>query len=207
MSTDPFIADLQADWRASSPDDDRMAEKVSRHRRERAVWRWGEIVGALVSLVFGLWFALLAWRQLDWAYGLASAALLAATPLIVASLVRGRRAVKAAAVRTPFSTIVEARHHAEATIKAMRRARWAAWLLVTASAVGGALAAAGLADGLAWPILVWLSTALAGVVGTRFREGQMRRLLERCDLLLLEWGSADEAGELEVRRPRGQGMP
>lgn len=191
MSTDPFITELQADWLAASPDVDRLAAKVRRYRRTRAVSRAGEAAGALIALVFGLWFALLAWRQFDWAYGLASAALLATTPLILASLIRGRRAVEAAASRTPFSTIMEARHHAGATIDAMRRGRWAAWLLVSASAVGGALAAAGLADGLEWPISVWLITALAAVVGTRLRESQMRRLRERCDLLLLEWGIVD----------------
>lgn len=192
MSPDPFIADLQADWRASAPDVDRLACKVRRYRRLRAASQAAEALGGLLALACGLWFAVMAWRELDWAYGLAGAALLAATPLIVMSVVRGRRSVTAAAGRTPFSTILEARRHADATIAAMRHGRWAAWLLLLTSAIGAGLAAGGLAAGLGWPLAAWVISAVAILVGTRLREGQMRRLRDRCDLLLSEWRTLDE---------------
>lgn len=193
MSDDPFIAGLKADWQSPTPDIDQLSRKVRRYRRIRTWSQTGEALGGLVALGFGLWFAVMAWREMDLAYGLSATALLVATPLIFTSLVKGRRAVAAAAVRTPYSTILEAGRHADATIAAMRRARWAAWLLLLAAAVGGALTAAGLVRGLGWPILAWLISALAVLAGTRLREGQMRRLKAHCDKLLSDWKTLDEA--------------
>ena len=193
MSTDPFITELQAGWRTATPDTDHLAKKVHRYRRLRALSQWSEAAGALTALAFGLWFAFMAWQQADWAYGLGSVALLVATPLIVTSIIRGRRAFSQATSRTPYSTLLEARHHAETTIDAMRRARWAAWLLFTASAVGAVLAAMGLANDLGWPVLAWLVTALAALLGTRLREQQMCQMRDRCDQLLSDWKSLDEA--------------
>lgn len=193
MSNDPFIDGLKTDWRAAVPDVDQLSRKVRRYRRMQTLSQAGEALGGLVALTFGLWFAFIAWRDLDWAYGLSAAALLAAAVLIVLSLVKGRRAVAAAAARSPFSTILEARRHADATIDAMRRGRWAAWLLLLASAIGGGLTATSLASGLEWPILAWLTSALTILAGTSLREFQMRRLRDRCDVLLSEWRSLDEA--------------
>lgn len=193
MSNDPFIADLKADWQSPSPDVELLAPKVRRYRRMRRLSQAGEALGGLVAFIFGLWFAIMTWRNLDWAYGLSAAALLAAAVLIVISLVKGRRAAAAAAARSPFSTILEAHRHATATIDAMRRGRWAAWLLLLASTLGVGLEAGGLESGLGWPILAWLISALAILAGTGLRESQMRRLRDRCNALLSEWRSLDEA--------------
>jgi hypothetical protein len=180
--TDELVESLRRDWQSQRIDPGPALRKLRRQRWTPHLVLGFELLGCLVALVVGGWFAWVAVHQEEHKLLLALSAgvLLIAAPLLAVAIVLARRAGLAWHAETPGSILRIGIVRVESTLRAMRVARWHIGIIAAFVAILWVLQASGYIEALRFLIIyttVSFVASLAGWVWMRWRTRSL--LLER----------------------------
>jgi hypothetical protein len=197
--TDELVRNLQRDWQSQQYDSGRILRKLRRHRWTPHLVLGFEILGCVIALGAGIWFARVAAIQPEHQLllTLSAVVMLVAAPLLGIAIVMARRPGLAWHSETPESILRIGILRADATLRAMRVGRWHIGIVAGFVAVLWLLQWLGYIDAEGFLILytaVCLAASLGSWLWMRWRSRAV--LVERaaCNRLLAEL-RADHEGD------------
>lgn len=196
---DEFLDQLRNTWHSQTHDTEAVLTRLRRRRWAPHLALGGQVVGCLVALTIGVWFAWMAisvpQQRVLFALG-AAVMLIVVPPLCWMSMVV-RRSVLGWYDETPQSLLLTGVRRADALMQALRLARWHVAVIGAFVAVLWACQVLGLIHSVRFLIFYTVVCLLAGVGGLlwiRVRGHRARREREAC-MRLLAMMSADDQDE------------
>lgn len=161
--TDELVRELQRDWQSLDCDADEIVRRLRRNRWMPHLVLALEILGCVLALCVGLWFAWVAVNNSEHRllFTLSAGILLIAVPVLGVATAMARRASLAWDAETPESILRIGVRRAEASLRVMRVGRWHIAIIASFVAVLWMLQLMGFID--AWAFLVFY-TAVCAIV-------------------------------------------
>lgn len=195
--SDDFIENLRNDWtrQAAEQEVEHLRGRLSRTRRLPHAMAGGELVGGLVALASGVWFAIAAWERHDLLLALSAVVSAGIAPVLAAAAVIARLPAFTWEGGTPEGVLRHAAARNAAARRAIRLGYAGAVVLAALVAVLWVCAALGLTP--ASPFLVavttlWLACALIAWLWLQHRSRRVAGEAERCAVLMREFEGEDE---------------
>jgi len=195
--TDEVIDELRADWRRQEIQLDDFRRRLSRSR-VRTTWVIAfELAMALIGVLAGLWYAVLAWQRRDLLFGLSALTMLVVSPPFAVEVHRLRRRSLVWADRTPEGTLRYALARIRLASRILRLQSWGGVVLLLFVGVVWAAAWMGWIS-RTYPLgiltTVWVSAAAFTLLWSRWRLRQGDHEHETCERLLSSFAKAEEDG-------------
>jgi hypothetical protein len=177
--TDELVESLRRDWQSQRIDPEPALRKLRRHRWTPHLMLGLELLGCLVALIVGIWFAWVAVHQADHKLLLALSAgvLLISAPFLAVAIVVARRAGLAWHAETPDSILRIGIIRAESTLRAMRVARWHIAIIAAFVAILWILQASGYIEALRFLVIYTTLSFMASAAGWAWMRWRTRSLL------------------------------
>lgn len=189
-------AALRAGWRRQDTDSAAIYARLRRERWRPHVVLALELLGALLTLVVGGWYAWAAVKQQSLLLALSALVLLLSMPAFALGTLRARRGSLRWEEETPEAMLAVALRRTEASLRAIGVGRWQIAILVVFVAVLWTTQALGYIDALGFLVYYTVITFGAAIPYGVWLGGRQRRLLAEqaaCRRMLQELSEAQRA--------------
>jgi MFS family permease len=192
---DDFLQEAQGDWRlqpaSQGPAIDRIRRRLRRTRWLPHLLMGLEIMGGVIAIFLGLWFASMAREQRDLLFTLSAAVMLLVAPSLVLASIMARRRWED---ETPESILRTSLARTDASLAAVRLGRWHCAVIAGFVVLLWITQAAGLID--AKRFLLFYTTVCAAILlfylpWLSWRKWRLLQERKNCQRLLEDLQASD----------------
>jgi hypothetical protein len=203
---DKFIDDLKAAWQMQDHDAAAVLDRLRRNRWRPHFALAAEMLGCVVALLAGIWFAWVAAHtdQHRLLFGLGAGVMLVTVPVLTVASLLARRASFAWDDESPQTLLRIGVRRAEAALQSLRLWRWHVWIVAAFVSILWALELSQLIQAFGFLVFytaVCLAVSLAAWIWMRWREDRIRSERDACARLLAAIELGDSIDERLVRVP------
>ncbi len=202
---DEFLHQLRNTWHSQAHDTEAVLARLRRRRWAPHLALAGQVVGCLLALTTGVWFAWMAVSVPEQRvlFALSAAVMLIVVPPLCWMSMVVRRSVLGWYDETPQSLLLTGIRRADALMQALRLARWHVAVIGAFVAVLWACQFLGLIHAVRFLVFytaICLLAGTSGLVWIRVRSGRARSEREAC-MRLLQMLQVDEKGDDNASSP------
>ena len=195
--SDELVSRLRREWQSQPHDSEQVLRRLRSQRWRPHLTLGLEILGCVIAMGVGVWFAWVAAHQVEHQllFGVSAAILLITAPVLAVATVLARRPALAWHDETPASVLRIGRRRAVSSLLAMRVGRWHIGVIVVFVATLWILQWLGLIDANGFLVLyssVCLVVSLGSWVWMQWRTKAVIAEREACVSLLAMLEKADD---------------